>query len=94
MEVRSFLKRISSRKFIIAMIGVVVGLATTFGIKESEWATISGTVCSIASILGFAFSEGMVDAASAQGASIKGLIEEAEAKAEDEEAEKKEEGGV
>lgn len=94
METRSFLKRISSRKFIIAMIGVVVGLATTFGIKESEWASIAGAVTAMASVVSFIIGEAKIDAAGAEGASIKGLIEEAEAKAEDEEAEKKEEGGV
>ena len=88
MEVRSFLKRISSRKFIIALAGIAVGMATAFGVTESEWASIAGAVVS------FIIGEAKIDAAGAEGASIKGLIDEAEAKAEDEEAEKKEEGGV
>lgn len=94
MEVRSFLKRISSRKFIIALAGIAVGMATAFGITESEWASIAGAVTAMASVVSFIVSEAKIDTAGAEGASIKGLIDEAEAKAEDEEAEKKEEGGV
>lgn len=94
MEVRSFLKRISSRKFIIALAGIAVGMATAFGVTESEWASIAGAVTAMASVVSFIIGEAKIDAAGAEGASIKGLIEEAEAKAEDEEAEKKEEGGV
>lgn len=94
MEVRSFLKRISSRKFIIALAGIAVGMATAFGNTESEWASIAGAVTAMASVVSFIIGEAKIDAAGAEGASIKGLIDEAEAKAEDEEAEKKEEGGV
>ena len=95
MEVRSFLKRISSRKFIIALAGIAVGMATAFGITESEWASIAGAVTAMASVVSFIIGEAKIDAAGAEGASIKGLIDEAEAKAgADEKDAEKEEGGV
>ena len=89
------MKRISSRKFIIALAGIAVGMATAFGVTESEWASIAGAVTAMASVVSFIIGEAKIDAAGAEGASIKGLIDEAEAKAEaDEKDAKKEEGGV
>lgn len=85
MEIRSFLKRISSRKFIIALAGIAVGMATAFGVSESEWTSIAGVVTAMASVVSFIIGEAQIDAAGAEGASIKGLIDQAESK--------KEEGG-
>ena len=66
-----------------------------FGITESEWASIAGAVTAMASVVSFIIGEAKIDAAGAEGASIKGLIDEAEAKAgADEKDAEKEEGGV
>jgi hypothetical protein len=45
------------------MVGVVVGLATTFGITENDYAQVVGVVGSVASVLGYIFGESTVDAA-------------------------------
>lgn len=62
---QTFLRKLSSRKLWIAVVGIVVGLATTFGIQESEYNEIVGMVTTVASVVGYLFAESRVDAAGA-----------------------------
>lgn len=62
---QTFLRKLSSRKLWIAVAGIVVGLATTFGIQESEYNEIVGMVATVASVVGYLFAESRVDAAGA-----------------------------
>ena len=62
---QTFLRKISSRKLWIAVVGIVVGLATTFGIQESEYNEVVGMVTTVASVVGYQFAESRVDAAGA-----------------------------
>ena len=59
----TLIRKLSSRKLWVAMVGVVVGLATTFGITENDYAQVVGVVGSVASVLGYIFGESTVDAA-------------------------------
>lgn len=59
----TLIRKLSSRKLWVAMVGVVVGLATTFGITENDYAQVVGVVGSVASVLGYIFGEAKVDAA-------------------------------
>ncbi len=61
----TFLRKLSSRKLWIAVVGIVVGLATTFGIQESDYNEVVGMVTTVASVVGYLFAESRVDAAGA-----------------------------
>lgn len=61
----TFLRKLSSRKLWIAVVGIVVGLATTFGIQESDYNEVAGMVTTVASVVGYLFAESRVDAAGA-----------------------------
>ena len=62
---QTLLRKLSSRKLWIAVVGIVVGLATTFGIQESEYNEVVGMVTTVASVVGYLFAESRVDAAGA-----------------------------
>jgi hypothetical protein len=59
-------KKFLSRKFLIAVVGVIVGLAISFGADSSEITQIAGAVTSAISALSYIFGEAMVDAAAAK----------------------------
>lgn len=56
------IQKLTSRKFWIAIVGVVVGLAASFGITENDYAQMVGLIGSIASAISYVFAEGFVDA--------------------------------
>lgn len=56
-------QKLTSRKLWTAVVGVVVGLAATFGLKENDWAQIAGIVTSAASVVAYIFGESKIDAA-------------------------------
>lgn len=62
---QTFLRKLSSRKLWIAVVGIVVGLATTFGIQESDYNEVVGMVTTVASVVGYLFAESRADAAGA-----------------------------
>ena len=64
-NMQTLLRKLSSRKLWIAVVGIVVGLATTFGIQESEYNEIVGGVTIVASIVSYLTAEGRADAAGA-----------------------------
>lgn len=53
--------KLTSRKFLLAVVGVVVGVAMSFGVESGE---IMGAVTTIASIIAYINGEAKVDAAS------------------------------
>lgn len=63
----TFIRKISSRKLWVAVIGVVVGLAAAFGIEESEYAPVVGIIGAIASCVSYIIGEAKIDAAGASG---------------------------
>ncbi len=58
-----FLKKLTSRKFLAALAGVATGLAMVFGVDETTISTVAGAVTTVASVVSYIMSEGMVDAA-------------------------------
>ena len=62
---QTFIRKITSRKFIVAVVGIVVGLAAAFGIEENEYAQIVGLIGSIVAAISYIAGEAKVDAAGA-----------------------------
>ena len=60
------IKKYLSRKFLISVVGVIVGLAIALGADSSEIAQIAGAVTSAISAVSYIFGEAMVDAAAAK----------------------------
>lgn len=60
---QNFLKKLTSRKFLAALAGVATGLAMVFGVDETTISTVAGAVTTVASVVSYIMSDGMVDAA-------------------------------
>lgn len=58
-----FLKKFSSRKFLIAVAGIAMGCVAFFSLDESAVSQISGAVVSILSVVSYICGEAKVDAA-------------------------------
>ena len=56
------MRKLTSRKFLLALVGVVVGIAMAFGAESGE---IIGAVTTIGSIVAYITGEAKVDAAAA-----------------------------
>ena len=63
---QTFLRKITSRKFLAALAGVATGLAMVFGVDENTISTVAGAVTTVASVVSYILSEGMVDAAAVE----------------------------
>lgn len=63
---QEFLKKITSRKFLAAVAGVATGLAMVFGVDETAISTVAGAVTTVASVVSYILSEGMIDAAAVE----------------------------
>lgn len=75
---QTFIRKITSRKFIVAVVGIVVGLAAAFGIEENEYAQIVGLIGSIVAAISYIAGEAKVDAAGAAKPSTPELKEPTE----------------
>ena len=66
---KNFWTKISSRKFLLAVVGTVSGLALAMGVEGSEIenivATVGGIVTAAGSIIAYINGEAKIDAASA-----------------------------
>ena len=60
---RTILEKLNSRKLWAAIVGVIVGLATAFGIEGNDYAEVAGIVTSAVSVVAYIFGEAAVDAA-------------------------------
>ncbi len=68
---KTFTRKISSRKFLAALAGLVMGLAMVFGLDEGVMSTVAGTVTAVASVVAYIVAEGKVDAAAVGDAAQK-----------------------
>jgi drug/metabolite transporter (DMT)-like permease len=57
-------QKLSSRKFWVALAGLVVGVIALLGIK-TDTSQITGVIMALGSVIAYIFGEGYVDAASA-----------------------------
>ncbi len=73
MTKNEIIRKLTSRKLWIALVGVVVGLAAAFGIDGNDYAQIAGIVTSAVSVVTYVFGEANVDAAGAKAEKTKNL---------------------
>lgn len=59
-------KKFLSRKFLISLVGMIVGIAIAFGADASEIMQIAGAITSAVSAVSYIFGEALVDAAAAK----------------------------
>lgn len=63
------IRKLTSRKFLLALVGVVSGLALAFGVEGSEIveivSTVGGIITALGSAVAYIGAEAKVDAASA-----------------------------
>lgn len=67
-------EKLTSRKFLAAVAGLVAGLAMVFGLDESIITQVSGAVVSVASVIAYIITEGKIDAA-AVGQAAEDVVE-------------------
>ena len=48
---QTFIRKITSRKFLAALAGVATGLAMVFGVDETAISTVAGAVTTVASVV-------------------------------------------
>ena len=65
------IRKLTSRKFLLALVGVVSGLALAFGVEGSEInqmvSTVGGILTALGSAVAYIGAEAKVDAAAAAG---------------------------
>ncbi len=66
--------KLTSRKLWVAIVGVIVGMATTFGLPENEIAQVAGSVVQAMSIVAYILGEAKVDAAAAKSGELAALF--------------------
>ena len=60
-------RKLSSRKFWMAVVGFVTPLLVAFGISESDAAQVAAIIMAGADVLGYVIAEGLADSANAKG---------------------------
>lgn len=63
MSMQIFLKKLSSRKFLTCVAGVIMGICMAFGLDEQALTSVSGAVVAVVSIVTYIYTEGKIDAA-------------------------------
>ena len=75
-------QKLTSRKLWISVIGIIIGVAMSFGITGDDYGEIAGKVAgaitAVSSIIGYIYGETKVDAARIESEGIKTVIAEAE----------------
>lgn len=63
---KTFLKKLTSRKFLTCVAGVVLGVCMIFGLDEGTVNVIAGAVTSLVSVIMYIYAEGKIDAAAVE----------------------------
>lgn len=66
---RTLKNKLTSRKFLAAVVGVIAGLAMVFGLDEGTINNVAGAVTAAASIVTYILGEAKIDAASISASS-------------------------
>lgn len=86
MEKINWKQKLTSRKLWVTIIGIIIGVAMSFGVGESDYGEIAGKVAgaitAISSIIGYIYGESKVDAARIDADGLKNVLAEAEKKEE------------
>ena len=64
---KEFFNKLSSRKFLTCVAGVVMGACMVFGIDQGAVDTIAGAVVAASSIIMYIYAEGKIDAEAVDG---------------------------
>ena len=64
----NLISKLTSRKFLTCMAGVIMGICMVFGLDEGTVSTIAGAVTAIVSAATYMYTEGKVDAAAVKNA--------------------------
>lgn len=70
MKKEDIIRKLTSRKFWIALAALASGLILAFGGKESTAQTVSGVILQAAAVIGYMLGEGLADAAGAPPAVV------------------------
>ena len=62
MNMKEFLAKLQSRKFLTCVAGVIMGICMVFGLDANAINTIAGAVTAVASIVTYIYAEGKIDA--------------------------------
>ena len=65
------LKKLTSRKFWMALAGVTTGIAMVFGVDGGSVSTVAGAVTALVSAVAYIVAEGKIDAAAVGSAAEK-----------------------
>ena len=68
MNKETVIRKLTSRKLWMAVIGLVSGLILAFGGSSTTAETVSGVMLQLASVVGYVLAEGLTDAAASEGA--------------------------
>ena len=60
---KTLISKLTSRKFLTCIAGVIIGVCITFGIDVGAVNVIAGAVTSIVSVATYIYTEGKIDAA-------------------------------
>jgi phage shock protein PspC (stress-responsive transcriptional regulator) len=60
---KNFMNKLTSRKFLSCVAGVILGVCMIFGLDENTVNVIAGAVTSVSSVVIYIYTEGKIDAA-------------------------------
>lgn len=60
----TFIKKITSRKFLLAVAGIFTGIAMALGVEATDVSTVAGAITALVSVVTYIVTEGKVDAES------------------------------
>ncbi len=78
MDKTDIIRKLTSRKFWLAVVALVTGLLAAFKVDASTIETVSGIIMSAAAVVAYIVAEGMVDAGNASPTVIVQQIEDQE----------------
>lgn len=58
-----FLSKLTSRKFLTCVAGVIMGVCMVFGLDEGTVDTVAGAIVAVGSVVTYIYTEGKIDAA-------------------------------
>ena len=68
MTIKTILKKLTSRKFLTCVAGIITGIAMIYGADTSDITTVAGAITALGSIITYTIMEGKVDAAAVKKA--------------------------
>lgn len=67
---KAFFAKLKSRKFLVALAGIIVGVALISGADSGAITAVSGAVTALASVVSYILTEGRIDAAAVGQAAV------------------------